>query len=292
CPPCHHLVMKSPKLLAMSNHETENRAIAYVIAHERAAGRTAEDARHIPDSLVDIASIDDATGEKRLIEIKAFGGTGRGDFLWLESNQVEALEKVPGSHLYLATNVRSADSSDIRILDLSGELLRARLEVKREKRYFEVPMPVAVYDDLHAAAMGPPTVTGSEFSLQILEAVTVLHRRGYHRIRFVAMWAPNGLSIRMFVGRDSEVPGGPPRQGFLDQIAFTSLNDADEPARDFAGTSIHAWWSAEMIGDQLLAALPPIEPTADDPAYVAELQELFERHAAVGTVPLAEKDEY
>lgn len=47
-----------------------------------------------------------------------------------------------------------------------------------------------------------------------------------------------------------------------------------------------------MIADQLLAALPPIEPTADDPAYVTELQELFERHGAVGTVPLTEKDEY
>ncbi|MGO1200460.1 MAG: hypothetical protein ACTMKY_11245, partial [Dermabacteraceae bacterium] len=160
------------------------------------------------------------------------------------------------------------------------------------KHYFEVPMPVAVYDDLHADAMGPPTATGTEFSLQVLEAVTVLHRRGFHRIRFVAMWAPNGLNFRMFVGRDSEVPGGYPREEFFDQIAYTSLNDADEPARDFAGTAIPAWWSAEMIADQLLAALPPIEPTADDPAYVTELQELFERHGAVGTVPLTEKDEY
>lgn len=284
--------MKPPKLLANPNRHVENRAIAYVIAHERAAGRTATDARHIPGSRVDVESVDDATGEKRLIEIKAFGGTGRGEFLWLEPNQVEALEQVPGSHLYLVTSVRSADPSEMRVLDLTGEQLRARLAVKREKHYFEIPMPVAVYDDLHDAAMGPPTVTGSEFSLQILEAVTVLHRRGYHRIRFVAMWAPNGLSIRMFVGRDSEVPGGHPRQEFLDQIAFTSLNDADEPARGFASTSIPAWWSAEMIADQLLSALPPIEPTADDPAYVAELQELFERHGAVGTVPLTEKDEY
>lgn len=83
----------------MSNYETENRAIAYVIAHERAAGRTAVDARHIPGSRVDVESIDNTTGEKRLIAIKAFGGAGRGDDLWLEPNQVAALEEVPGSHL-------------------------------------------------------------------------------------------------------------------------------------------------------------------------------------------------
>ncbi|HJG92294.1 MAG TPA: hypothetical protein K8V81_11305 [Brachybacterium massiliense] len=151
-------------------------------------------------------------------------------------------------------------------------------------------MPVAVYDDLHGSSMGAPTVTGTEFSLQVLEAVTVLHQRGYHRIRFVAMWAPTGLHVRMFVGRDSEVPGGHPREEFFDQIAYTSLDDADEPARNFAGTTIPAWWSAEMIADQILAAIPPIEPRADDPDYVARIQDLFEHHAAARTVPLTEDE--
>lgn len=281
--------MTPPKLLAMSNYETENRAIAYVIAHEKAAGRTAVDARHIPGSRVDVESIDDATDEKRLIEIKAFGGIGRGDDLWLEPNQVAALNEVPGSHLYLVTNVRSADPSEMRVLDLAGKELRVRLEAKREKHYYEVPMPVAVYDDLHSTSMDAPTVNGTEFSLQVLEAVTVLHQRGYHRIRFVAMWAPNGLNVRMFVGRESEVPGGHPREEFFDQIAHTSLNDADEPARDFAGTSIPVWWSAEMIADQLVAALPPIEPTADDAAYAAGLRDLLAQHRATRTVPFTEE---
>lgn len=281
--------MKPPKLVALSNHETENRAIAYVIAHEKAAGRTAVDARHIPGSQVDVESTDVVTDEKRLIEIKAFGGTGRGDFLWLEPNQVEALEQVPGSHLYLVTNVRAADPSEMRVLDLAGEQLRARLEAKREKHYFEVPMPVAVYDDLHGTSMDAPTVNGTEFSLQILEAVTVLHQRGYHRIRFVAMWAPNGLNVRLFVGRDSEVQGGHPCEAFFDQIVYTSLNDTDEPARDFAGTSIPAWWSAEMIANQLLSALPTIEPTADDAAYAAGLRDLLAQHRATRTVPFTEE---
>ena len=139
---------KSP--LQLSNHEVEARAIEAVIAHERAAGRTARDTRTIKGAPVDVESIDNATGEKRLIEIKAFGGAGRGDDLWLEPNQVEALERVPGAHLYLVTNIRAADPSQIRILDLTGEQLRERLEQKREKHYFEVPLPVSVYDLLAA----------------------------------------------------------------------------------------------------------------------------------------------
>ena len=137
--------MKPPKL---SNHEIEALALEAVIAYERAAGRTARDTHTTKGAPVDVESEDDVTGEKRLIEIKAFGGAGRGDDLWLEPNQVEALEQIPGAHLYLVTNVRSADPSQIRILDLTGEQLRERLEKKREKHYFEVPLPVAVYDDL------------------------------------------------------------------------------------------------------------------------------------------------
>lgn len=280
--------MKPPKLLAMSNYQVENRAIAYVIAHEKAAGRKAVDARQIPGSSVDVESTD-ATGEKRLIEIKAFGGQGRGDFLWLEPNQVEALKEVPGSHLYLVTNVRSADPGDMRVLDLTGEQLRTRLAAKKEKHYFEVPMPVAVYDDLHGKAMDPPAISGTEFALQVLEAVTVLHQRGYHRIRFVAVTAPTGLHVRMFVGRDTELPGGHPAGSVLDDLAFTSLNDADETSRDFAGTTIPAWWNAEMIADQILTAIPPIEPTADDLDYVARLQALLERHRGEESVPLTEE---
>lgn len=56
--------------------------------------------------------------------------------------------KNPASHLYIATNVRSADPGDMRALDLTGATLRERLKAKKERRYFEAPIPVAVYDDL------------------------------------------------------------------------------------------------------------------------------------------------
>lgn len=144
--------MTSQELLKLSNREIENRALEVVIAHELAAGRTAHDTRGTPSALVDVESIDNATGEKRLIEIKAFGGAGRGDDLWLEPNQVKALEEIPGAHLYLVTNIRAADPTQIRILDLTGEQLHERLARKREKHYFEVPLPVSIYDDLVAVS--------------------------------------------------------------------------------------------------------------------------------------------
>ena len=118
--------MNKADLLKLSNHEIEFRAIEAV---ERAAGRTPVDLRSRKDALVGVASVDYVTGEKRLIEIKAFGGAGRGDFLWLEPSQVKGFEEELDAHLYIVTNVRSADPSTIRILDAAA---REAQEVARE----------------------------------------------------------------------------------------------------------------------------------------------------------------
>jgi hypothetical protein len=122
------------------------------VAHEKAAGREAVDARHIPGSRVDVESTDPATGEKHLIEIKAFGGSGRGGGRGGEPNH-----GAPPT-LYIVTDVRSADPSAIRILDLTGEQLHERLAAKQEKHYFEATLPVALYDELRAVA-GDPSAT-------------------------------------------------------------------------------------------------------------------------------------
>lgn len=280
--------MNQADLLKLSNHEIEARAIDAVIAFERAAGRTAVDLRSKKDALVDVESLDDVTGEKRLIEIKAFGGAGRGDFLWLEPNQVKAFEQDPDAHLYLVTNVRSADPSAIRILDLTGEQLRERLGKKREKHYFEVPMPVTVYDDLAANAAALPALDGTGFLLQILDGVIALHDRGYHRTRFAAAWAPDGLHVRLHVGREKEMPGDPPQVTTSDLILSTSLDASQRTAREFAGVMVPAWWDRDKIADQLLSALPPMEPAGDDPQYSQELRQMYERHCAAGTLPLAD----
>lgn len=44
-----------------------------------------------------------------------------------------------------------------------------------------------------------------------------------------------------------------------------------------------------MIAAQLLTALPPVEPTADDPDYVARLATLLETSRASRKVPFIEE---
>lgn len=280
--------MNQADLLKLSNHEIESRAIDAVIAFERAAGRKASDTRYTQGALVDVESFDEVTKEKRLIEVKAFGGASRGDDLWLEPNQIKAFAKDPAAHLYLVTNVRSADPSAIRILDLTGDQLRERIEQKREKHYFEVPMPIAVYDDLLAKSSGLPTLDGTGFLLQILDGVLDLHERGYHRTRFAAAWAPDGLHVRLHVGRESEMLGDPPQVTTSDLILSTSLEDVQRTAREFAGVMIPAWWDRDKIADQLLSALPPMEPAGVDPQYSQELRQMYEHHRAAGTLPLTD----
>ncbi|PZP14776.1 MAG: hypothetical protein DI611_11345 [Brachybacterium faecium] len=144
--------MKATKLLSMSNREVEDRAIAFVIAHERAAGRTATDTRGTRGAQVDVISVDDTAGHEHHIEVKAYGGSGRGADLWLEPVQVEVLESVANPHLYIVTDVRSPDPIAMRILDLTGDELRICLEKERPKLYFEIPLPTAVYDQLARGA--------------------------------------------------------------------------------------------------------------------------------------------
>lgn len=274
--------MDAKNLITMSNREVEDRAIAYVIAYEKAAGREATDTRGDRSAQVDVVSTDPATGQERHIEIKAYGGPGRGEDLWLEPAQVRALEEVPDPHLYVVTNVRSIDPEAIRVLDLAGEQLQAQLRVKKLREYYSVPMPVALYDALREASTTPAGITGTEFIRRVLEAVVVLHERGYHGIRYVAAYAPTGLSVRVFVGRKLEVPDRHPDDDVLDRVAYLSLDDAVEPAREFAGAMIPAWWTPVMIADQILARIPPVEPTADDPAYAKRLSAMLE--AADGNV--------
>ena len=128
-----------------SNRQIEDAAIAHVLALEAAAGRTAVDTRG-SGGLADIEG-------DRLIEVKAYGRSARGSDLWLEPRQVEAARANPlRFHLMIVENVRQGDPAGFQVLDITGELLGSLLERKREKRYFEVPFPVAVYDSLRMQA--------------------------------------------------------------------------------------------------------------------------------------------
>src|SRR5699024_2738405 len=151
-----------------------------------------------------------------------------------------------------------------------------------------VPMPVAVYDDLVANAAALPTLDGAGFLLQILAGVLALHERGYHRTRFAVTWAPDGLHVRLPVGRESAMPGDPLQVPTPALILRTSLADVQRTARGLAGVMPPAGGDRDHTADQLLAALPPMEPAGDDPEYRDHLRELYERHRAAGTLPLTD----
>ncbi|MDP9336365.1 MAG: DUF3883 domain-containing protein, partial [Actinomycetota bacterium] len=124
-----------------TNRQIEDAAIAHVLSLEAAAGRAAIDTRG-KGCLADIEG-------DRLIEVKAYGRSARGWDLWLETGQVRAAEADPARfHLIIVDNVRQGDPAAFGVLDISGDQLVALLERKREKHYYEVPLPVAVYDRL------------------------------------------------------------------------------------------------------------------------------------------------
>ncbi|WP_298993178.1 protein NO VEIN domain-containing protein [uncultured Pseudokineococcus sp.] len=125
----------------MTNRQVEDAALAVVVEHEGRAGREARDTRGTG------AAADLVSGD-RVIEVKAFGGSARGQDLWLEPRQVEEAAANPTFWLYVVEHVRG-DVDATTVLEVGGEQLAALLSRKREHRYFTVPLPVAVYDELH-----------------------------------------------------------------------------------------------------------------------------------------------
>lgn len=122
----------------MTNRQIEDVAIQLVLERERRAGRSAFDTRGH-------GALADIDGD-RLIEVKAYGRTARGADLWLEARQVEAALSEPDRfHLVVVDHVRTAQP---RLIDIHGDILAALLQRRREKHYFEVPFPTAVYDAL------------------------------------------------------------------------------------------------------------------------------------------------
>lgn len=124
-----------------TNKAIEDATIGWVIEVERQAGRHATDSRYS-------GSVADVVSPPRTIEVKAYGGSARGQELWLETRQVEAARSDPDFWLYLVENVRQGDPAQFRVLRIGGEELVALLQRATERRYYTVPFPVAVYDRL------------------------------------------------------------------------------------------------------------------------------------------------
>jgi len=131
------------------NKAIEDAAIAYVIDRERDAGRVPIDTRYV-GAPADIES------PPRIIEVKAVGKpTGRGDgFMWLETRQVETARENLNFYVYLVENVRQGDPALFTLKVFGGEQLQRLLSRAKERRYFEIPVPVREYDSAPAGLDG------------------------------------------------------------------------------------------------------------------------------------------
>ncbi len=59
---------------------------------------------------------------------------------------MEAARGNPNFYLYVVENVRQGDPEKFRLVVFGGDQLQRLLVRAREKRYYEVPIPVAEYD--------------------------------------------------------------------------------------------------------------------------------------------------
>jgi hypothetical protein len=121
------------------NKAIEDAAIAWVIGLERAAGREARDTRYR-------GAPGDVESDERVIEVKAFGKSNRGFGLWLETRQVDEARRNPNFYVYVVENVRQGDPAKFTSKVVGGARLQRLLERAKERRYYEVPWPVADYD--------------------------------------------------------------------------------------------------------------------------------------------------
>lgn len=123
------------------NKAIESAAIAFVMDLERAAGRNPVDRRYEAAFAADIESL------PRIIEVKAVGGSQRGWFLPLEVPQVSEARTNPNFYVYIVDNVRQGDPAKFGLKVLGADRLARLISKAKERRYFEVPVPVAEYDN-------------------------------------------------------------------------------------------------------------------------------------------------
>jgi hypothetical protein len=123
------------------NKAIEDAAIKFVMDLEREAGRSPQDRRYEAASAADISS------PPRAVEVKAVGGSQRGWTLWLEVAQVNEARRNPDFYVYVVDNVRQGNPTKFGLKVLGGARLARLLERAKERRYFEVPVPVAEYDN-------------------------------------------------------------------------------------------------------------------------------------------------
>jgi len=123
----------------LGGRHVEDAAIAWVLELERAAGREPRDSRY-RGVAADIES------PPRVIEVKAFGRSCRGEDLWLEVRKVEEARRNPDFWLYVVENVRQGHPAHFTLKAIGGERLARLVESAREEHYYMLPWPTRDYD--------------------------------------------------------------------------------------------------------------------------------------------------
>jgi hypothetical protein len=123
-----------------TNRQIEDAAIGWVMELERLAGRHPIDRRYEATFAGDIWS------PPLTIEVKAVGGDARGWGVPLELAQFEAAKSDPNFVLDLVDNLAQGDATLFRHRRFEGPALHALISAARARTYFEVPVPVGVFD--------------------------------------------------------------------------------------------------------------------------------------------------
>lgn len=261
---------------SMTNRQVEDVAIAFVLAREAEAGRTAVDRRGDSGFAADISATD-ADGVERIIEVKAYGGSARGTELWLEPSQYDSAKQDPQFHLYLVENVRAEDPLGIRLLDVRGADLERLMGRAKQRTYYTVPFPVRSFDELTGQSMGRAVIR------RVMEGVALLHSEGYHRARFLSHDSPSGMHSRVLVGRDLQ-------EATLEHedheaLYRGSITGGARTGNEIGGETVTTSTSAREIADSILRWTPGLEATHSDPAYVHWFSDLLTRCRALDGIP-------
>jgi len=97
-----------------TNRQVEDAGLRCVIDQEALAGRIATDTRGK-------RAAGDLTSGDRVVEVKAYGGSARGQDVWLEVRQIEEARSNPDFWLYLVENILQGDPAQFRLLRVGGQ---------------------------------------------------------------------------------------------------------------------------------------------------------------------------
>jgi O-acetyl-ADP-ribose deacetylase (regulator of RNase III) len=121
--------------------------------------------------------------------------------------------------------------------------------------------------------------------LKILQGMRVLHRRGYHQIRAVPGMSGSGFHWRVTVATADNFDGD---FSFRDEDAVIRYTTGS--LTEFAGGRITGATDPEAVADLIVAFLPNVDPTADDPKYVSWFAGLMQLVEVDSQLPIAYAD--